>query len=159
MEGPDEDFRQDISARLSNVPVVAVTRQGQVERVVTDQDEELLVDILNYIADRATSDVRYSSVLDEGRREEVNEEEAYDLLGAIDSWASLISYAVESVYAPQSPLPRGLAGWGKKIGKALQKVVSILLTPLKLVAAGLQASGWSIGLSFPWGVSVSLNWP
>lgn len=82
------------------------------------------------------------------------------LFGSVSAWASLASYVLAAAYAPQSPLPPGLAGWGAKVQTQLQRVVQLLLAPLRTAAAFLGASTWSISVSFPWaGVQVGLGWP
>jgi hypothetical protein len=52
-----------------------------------------------------------------------------------------------------------VAGWGKKAVAALQLVVKALVTPLRLAAQAIGASNWSLGVSFPWGISVGVGWP
>jgi len=90
---------------------------------------------------------------------ELNEETAMDQLAAIDAWAALISSAVARVYAPASPWHRGVAGWAKSVAARLRWLTYLLLIPLKAVAAALGANSYSIGVSFPWGISVGLSWP
>ena len=97
--------------------------------------------------------------LEHGGWESLDAESAMDQLAAIDAWAALISSAVARVYAPASPWHRKVAGWAKSVAARLRWLTNLLLTPLKAVASALGASSYSIGISFPWGVSVGLNWP
>jgi hypothetical protein len=120
----------------------------------------LLETVLFDISLAAQRDLDASPLLQEGTREDLSEEDAWTLLGAVDSWASVASYAVSSVYAPQSPVPRGLAGWAKDIGEKLRHIVDMLKEAVVWAAKRLVGiNGISIGASFPWGVSVSFNWP
>jgi hypothetical protein len=96
----------------------------------------------------------------EQRAGELGEDDpALQLLAGVNAWASLISGAVAYTYAPASPWPRRLTGWGQKIAGRLQWLTNLLLRPLAAAGRALGASSWSISLSFPWGVSVGLNWP
>jgi len=49
-----------------------------------------------------------------------------------------------------------LAGWAKAIGEKVREVAHLLIPPLKAVAGFLHAISFSIGVAFPWGVSVSV---
>jgi hypothetical protein len=159
MNGATSDIRAAVANDLLEISTVRAAAEGSVNRTIEESDELILEQILQRIADVANADVTTSDMLREGRRENLSQDEAFTLFGAIDQWASVASYAVASVYAPQSPIPRGLAGWAAKIGETLRHIASILMKPLEWVAHALNASGWSIGASFPWGISVSLNWP
>jgi hypothetical protein len=98
--------------------------------------------------------------VDRGWEDELSESGGLDLLGAVEAWAGLASATVGRLYAPASPWPRRqLAGWAKSIAKRLRQLTNLLLTPLRAAANALGASSYSIGLNFPWGVSVALNWP
>ena len=136
MDGPSEDFRAYLVQ--------------QAERV---ESEDQLEDLLGEIEKSAERDVS-----GEGDVSEYNAEQATDLLAAVQSWSTVISDTMARFSAPSSPWRQGLAGWGKSLLRRLQRIVRILLTPLRLAAKTLQASSYSIGLNFPWGVSVSLTW-
>jgi hypothetical protein len=86
------------------------------------------------------------------------DDDAQDLLAACQSWASVASYAVGGFYAPASPWPRSVAGWGKRAVAKLQRVVALLTSPLAKAQSGLNATGYSVGVSFPWGISISFDW-
>jgi hypothetical protein len=56
------------------------------------------------------------------------------------------------------PWPQGFAGLKKSVGEKLREIVDALRGVLVAIAKSLRATSWSIGVSFPWGVSVSLSW-
>ena len=162
MDGPSEQFRSSVTTSLQRIPTVKQAGQwwNPLPRSISHRDEAILETVLNDIAEAARQDVEASPLLREERRGDLTEEEAWTLLGAVDSWASVASYAVSSVYAPQSAIPRGLAGWAKDIGEKLQRVVQMLKSAVATAARRLVGvNGLSIGVSFPWGVTVQLNWP
>lgn len=130
MYGPDDDFRADVGARAEQI-----------------DNEEALEHLLADIEDRVASDVEH----DDGGDPE-------DDLAAIQTWASVASYAAARFYAPASPWPRSVAGWSQKAVARLQRIASTLSAPLRRVAAALSAVSFSIGVSFPWGISISLGW-
>jgi hypothetical protein len=142
MDGPSATL-------LLQIPILL----ADVSDLVDDSAEGRLTDALGVIETELGSD------LAGGWDETLDEDAAFDLLGAIDSWASLISGAVARIYAPASPFKPGFGGWSKAIGKRLRWLTNLLLAPLRTVANVLNASSYSIGLNFPWGVSVGLNWP
>jgi hypothetical protein len=159
MIGATHQIRTQVVDELMQIYSVSAAHEGDTVRVINETEEQALGGILERLADAVQVDVTTSSILRAGDPEVLSEEQAFGLFGAVDQWASVASYAVASLYAPQSPLPRGLAGWASKIGEILQRIASILIFPLQVVARALGASSWSIGASFPWGISVSLNWP
>ena len=61
--------------------------------------------------------------------------------------------------APGSPFPFRLAGWGEKAVGKLRGIADRLKPKLQVVAQKIGADSVSIGVSFPWGVQVSLSWP
>jgi hypothetical protein len=88
-----------------------------------------------------------------------DEDEATALLAAVDAWASLASHAVAQFYAPASPWPgRGFEGWSKRVVERLRKIASMLRGALEVAVRALNAVGFSIGVSFPWGISISVGW-
>ena len=135
MEGPSEEFRHHTAERIA-----ALERENDVDS------------LLGAVAELAEVDARDMGPLDE--------DGAADVLAAVESWAALASNVVAGYYAPASVFRfrGGLAGWAKGIAKHLRKIAKILLTPLQAAASALGADSWSIGVGFPWGVSVSLTW-
>jgi hypothetical protein len=149
MDGPNDGLRADIIAELG--PTRRTDFAG------TDLDAEgVLLNVLARIELGALEDVAVSRYRDGA---EMSTDEGWDLLAGIEAWAGLASAAVGQVYAPASPWPRSTSGWGKKAIAALQRVVKVLLTPLQVAAKALGASSWSVGVGFPWGLSISLSWP
>ena len=141
MDGPSDELRSRIDEELRD------------SRGSPDEEAELrLMDVLEDIERMLQEDVG-AFTGDIG-----SVERALSELGAIEAWAALVSNAVGWIYAPASPYPRRLAGWAKTIAERLRWLVGLLLGPLSAVARTLGVSTYSIGLSFPWGVSVSLGW-
>jgi hypothetical protein len=79
-------------------------------------------------------------------------------LAAVESWASVASYAVGRFYGPASPWPRNVAGWGKKAAGRLRGIANTLAAILRSIIGSVGATGFSIAVGFPWGVSIALNW-
>jgi len=93
----------------------------------------------------------------------LTEDEGLGELAAIEAWASLASDAVLALYAPGSwnLLRRNghhVAGWSREAAERLRAIAGALMNQLAAVAALLRAVGFSIGVSFPWGISVSISW-
>jgi hypothetical protein len=83
--------------------------------------------------------------------------QANALIAAADEWTSLASYICCRVYAPASPMPRRLLKWGRKVAELLRFICSLIELPIRSAALFLGASGWSVAVNFPWGVSISLE--
>jgi hypothetical protein len=167
MEGPSDDFRASILEEIT-------TARAQVLGATDEDAENALVRSLAAIEERLVADVAESSRLNElraviGAREAAAdhrpgphadlEATGWDLLAAVQAWAGLASAVVAQVYAPASPWPRSIAGWGKKATAAIQKVTKLLLGPLQVAAKAVGAGSWSISVGFPWGVSIGVGWP
>jgi len=143
MNGPSEELRSQIRSRIDEI---AVTLPNE-PRNVTPQIEDRLAGILNDISIALGNDAVGG------------DDDPQNLLDATNEWAGLLSYAVSRVYAPASPWPIGLGGWGRAPVKALQRGAGQLQTPLTQAATALRANGFSVSVGFPWGVSVGLSWP
>ena len=142
MNGPSDEFRSGMFESLVSVADAADDEaEGRLDALLHD---------IGGMLERDLAGDDWSVPLDE--------ELATDQLAAIDAWAALTSSAVARVYAPASPWHRKVAGWAKAIAERLRWVTGLLLTPLKAVAAALGAESYSIGLNFPWGLSVGLTW-
>ena len=114
--------------------------------------EQRLLQVLGLIQEEMNADL-------ERELPELTTDTAFEQLGAIESWASVISSAIARVDASTSPWRRKVAGWAKEVSEKIRWIAALLLAPLSAVASVLGASSWSIGLNFPWGVSVALTWP
>ncbi|MFE5709630.1 hypothetical protein ACFQ7J_02195 [Streptomyces sp. NPDC056501] len=79
-----------------------------------------------------------------------------EVLVAVEGWAALASYVVARTYAPASPMR--FPGWVRGVGIALRRIARLLTVPLNLVARALGCPTYTVGVAFPWGVSVSLDW-
>jgi hypothetical protein len=143
VNGPSEDLRSEVRFEIDEI----VAAQPNEPRNVTPQTEDRLTGILGRIADALEA-------------EPVGEDDnPQDLLDATDEWAGLISYAVSRVYAPASPWPFGLGGWGRGPVRGLRRASELLQRPLAQAATALRANGFSVSVAFPWGASVGLSWP
>jgi hypothetical protein len=131
VEGPRPELRAWVGERL--------------ERLESEEDVEAL---LSEIETEAVRDVA-SGVHGAGE----------DILAAVDAWAGLASSVVSRFYAPASPWPRSVAGWGGRAVARLRRICGVLLPALQAGANAVGASSWSVSVGFPWGISVSLTWP
>lgn len=82
-------------------------------------------------------------------------EDPYEVLGAIDAWAGLMSYVVADAYAPHSKMR--YAAWMKEVSTLLRKAADELRGALEWVVQKLHCTGFSISVGYPWGVSVGLS--
>jgi hypothetical protein len=142
MNGPSDDLRANV------FETIELTREESDTRA-----EAILAETLDRIDAQIVQD------LAEGWDDVDNEEAAFQALGVIDAWAGLASAAVAKVYAPASPWPRGFAGWSQAITQRLRELARRLNPVLQAIKQALGAVSWSIGVAFPWGISVSLTWP
>lgn len=140
MRFPDNNLRSRVSSVTSEL------------RVREDEEaEEGLYGVLGEILDELQSE------LDTARPDDL-EANAEDVISACHAWASLASHAVAAVYAPNSPFPRNMAGWGNRVIKRLEQISKILRSPLSIAARSLGAQSYSISVGFPWGVSIGFSW-
>jgi hypothetical protein len=129
----------------------------QAAAVVEESDLQKLLDEIVGEAERDL-DAAYGGY----ERAELDQERAEQLLVTVESWASLASHAVNEAYA--GPLREvgamrlRLAGWAKGVAARLTKLVALLSSYLRGAMHALQAVSFSIGVSFPGGVSVGLTW-
>lgn len=140
MNGPSMEFR------------LLIAKEARALREQTDDDvaETGLDNLLGRIVEELNIDVHESSLenLDIGD----------DLVSPCHAWASLASYAVAEVYAPNSPFPRNAAGWGQKAIHRLNQISQTLRRPLEIGKRSIGAGSYSISVGFPWGVSISFSW-
>ena len=96
MNQPSQDFRSYVAeqaVRLRELP--------------DEQAESGLDELLAVVLEQLQAEVQDVPV-------EVNEEEGEAYASSCHAWASLVSHAVAGVYAPNSPFPRNVAGWGNR---------------------------------------------
>jgi hypothetical protein len=156
VNGPDDDLRAAIAHRVD--VITERLPSGFLDPQAEEALEALLLDVEVFVRNDIEADAVVTAAETGGA--EVSESGAEDLLAAVHAWASVASYAAARIYAPSSPMRRSLAGWSKKVAGVLQRIAGILLTPLRVAAAALGASSWSITVNFPWtGVGVGLSWP
>lgn len=132
MEGPSEHLRARVGERLDTI-----------------EAEHQLEELLAEIESEAQDDVAGG----------FDGENGEDILAAVDAWAGLASTVVSRFYAPASPWPRSVAGWGRRALVRLRRICSVLLPALQAAANAVGATSWSISVGFPWGISIGLSWP
>jgi hypothetical protein len=138
MDGPDRGFRMAVGVR------------GLEARDRADEQE--IERVLDEIEEAIRRDLEQNPV-----SEAVSEEDAWNQLAAIESWAGVASNATARFYAPASPWPHNLAGWSKNAVAKLRSIANTLKSALQGVIGALQAVGFSIAVSFPWGISIGLS--
>jgi hypothetical protein len=147
-------------------------QRDSIRRVVgTVETESALEGVLADIRGMAANDLEWAN---ERSNEPLTEQEAEDLLADVEAWAGLASYVIVDFYTgfefddnavgadffrklTRSPFKLA-PGWDKSIVKRLQEIVNVLRRAMELVCKTLRAASFSIGVGFPWGVSVSLAW-
>lgn len=140
MNAPSDELRAEVSERAIGIrPQSDESADTELASLIALINERLMVEVEQNSPDRG--------------------EDSEALAAACDAWASLVSHALEQVYAPMSPFPRNRAGWGQKAIQRVQQFAATLRTPLSVAQRGLQASSYSISVGFPWGVSVGFTWP
>jgi hypothetical protein len=161
MDSPSVELRLRIAQALARMP----SPQERSEAWATDVVAGLL-DLIGRDLERAiqTDQVRRVQQAATAQRagEQVLEPDLAagdEVVATVQEWASVVSYVLGAVYGPASPMPRQLVGWAKTVTARLQRITKLLLTPLSAAAQVTGASSWSIGVGFPWGVSVGLTWP
>lgn len=131
MDGPSEEFRAYIGDQ---------TAQLETE----NQLDELLGQLESVMADDLGTGI--------------DSDDGNDLLASVNAWAGLASYVVSRFYAPASPWPRRVGGWGKRAVGRLQNVAGRLVPALRTAVGVLGATGFSISISFPWGIAIGIDW-
>lgn len=161
MTGPDEDTRQRVLLLLENLPATDALQADQAEDYAEGAlgliEESLIRDSMDDETVRQGIE-RLSREGPSAELPEIDPVEAQALLEVLNEWAALASYVSARVYGPASPMPRRLAGWGRRAIQLLQRIAATLLPGLRIAANALRAASVSIGLSFPWGVSIGLSW-
>ena len=140
MQAPSKDFRTVIAREAMRL------RESPDEAAENGIDEILLL-----VLRKLTEEI-------EAQPPEKEQEEAEALLSVCHAWASLASHAAAEVYAPNSPFPRQLAGWGSRAINRLNQISSTLRRPLDIAKQRVGAGYYSIGIAFPWGISISFTW-
>ncbi|TAL96991.1 MAG: hypothetical protein EPN69_03700 [Rhodanobacter sp.] len=122
-------------------------------RDLTDEEAESGLDgLLGMLYEQLQSELR------EGPPEQ-QERDIEEMVSSCHAWASLVSHAVAEVYAPNSPFPRKVAGWGNKAIVRLSQITATLRKPLGVAQQSLGAGSYSISVGFPWGISIGFSWP
>lgn len=159
MDGPGTDIRD---------AVISVLDGTAPPEDRTQADENLAETALRQIEDVLQADVsrdgRLGPVMEDmlaGRSMDLpglDSAEASELLAVVQEWAGLASYVTARVYGPGSPMPRKLAGWSRGAVATLQRIANLLLVGLRTAGKALGAVTVSIGVNFPWGISIGLSW-
>jgi hypothetical protein len=137
MRGPTDSFREEIAREIDAL-----------------EDENGL----NQILERVEGQVR-----EDEAGEVRSEEEALHELAAAEAWAALASDAAIALYAPGSRnlLRRkghDLAGWSTSAVERLRKIAAALRDKLGTAAGLLKGIVFSVGVTFPWGIAISISW-
>lgn len=111
--------------------------------------EAELVGVLDEIATAAESDLKQVAGMRDG---------GHELVSAIETWASVASYATTRFYfeGPESIFKGG--GFSKNVVSSLQRHAKTYSGYLRSALAGTGASSFSIAVGFPFGLSVGLTW-
>ncbi|NGO73532.1 hypothetical protein [Streptomyces boncukensis] len=133
MEHPNEKFRDQIKEHLKS----------------DEPPDARAENALRLIAEELRSEVHAEQLQPE-------EGQGQDAFSVVDSWASLVSFAVGSVYAPQSPFPR--PGWSRGVSEMLSHIVELLSQCLKRLRGLSAPTSWAIVVTFPWGLSLEVSW-
>ena len=91
MNGPGHDVRNEVFRRAESVK----------------SEEEFEARVLAYIEQQLQREDPDSSSAED-------EDDSDEMRGAVESWLSLVTQASLMFYAPASPWPRSVAGWGQK---------------------------------------------
>ncbi|HSS34624.1 MAG TPA: hypothetical protein VLL27_15230 [Solirubrobacterales bacterium] len=134
-----EEYRDDFEQRASSVRVEAELEDllGSIGAAAMDE----LTPLAEKAEDRSTAE---------------------ELLISVEAWASLASYACTKFYfeGPNevgTPLRR-LGGWGKGVVSMLTDLVKRFGQMLSRAMHAIGATSYSVGVSYPFGVSVGLSW-
>ena len=138
MDGPDLGFRAALGSR--GLQARERADEAELERVLGDIEEAIRRDLEQSAPTQALS-----------------EQDAWNQLAAIESWAGVASSATARFYAPASPWPHSLAGWSKNAVARLRSIANTLKPALQAILGALRAVGFSIAVSFPWGISIGLS--
>lgn len=146
MQGPDNAYRANVARMIDGL-----SQQEDPERGL----EEILSGILAGVGNDPPALL-------------ASEGDAYNELAAVETWVSLASHAVQAVYAPSSPSfidrfkknkgQEKLAGWTKVAANKLRQIAEKVRESLRRVAQFLKGVSFSVGVNFPWGVSISVAW-
>lgn len=143
MNGPDKGFRAEFGY--------------QAEQLRGSDDEEALEAALERIEEEILRDLDTGDDRGADAGRQLSEADAWDQLAAIESWASVASGTVARFYGPASPWPRSVSGWSKKAAARLRSIANVLKHALQQVVNSLHAVGFTIGVSFPWGISIGVS--
>lgn len=141
MQGPQDAIRARMAVRADHADA-----EEDVETALAEIEDLLTADL--------GSDVQPVAEGDTAARTEAGWSE----LTALHQWAALASYACARFYAPASPWPKNLAGWGQAVATRLQRIAHAIGTRLQAVGKQLGVTSVSVSVNYPWGISLSLNW-
>jgi len=159
VDGPNRDVRDAVISLLDETAPPEDRTQADESRA-----EAALQRIEEVLRADVSGDERLGPVMEEvlaGHSvdlPDIDGVEANELLAVVQEWAGLASYVSARVYGPGSPMPRKLAGWSRKAVATLQRIANLLLVGLRTAGKALGAATVSIAVSFPWGISIGLNW-
>jgi hypothetical protein len=135
--GPTDQFRRHVWGSAEDV-----------------DSEDALSELLDEIEEQIRADIA-------GSADQLAAGVPNDQLAAAESWASVASYPMARLSAPASPWGRKgrrVAGWGTPAIGRLRSTANTLSAALQPIAPAVGATSFSIGVSFPWGIQISLSW-
>lgn len=112
MRQPDDNFRGWVASAVENV-----------------QTEDQLDNVLAEIEGQIEASLG-------------QEHEPEQTLDAVFQWASVASYPIARFYAPASPWPKNVAGWGQKAVTRLRRIAGLLTSGLRAAMAALGAASF-----------------
>jgi hypothetical protein len=118
-------------------------------------DEERLGEVLAAISEAAEAELERQF----GDWEPSDPDDGHGMVSAVEAWASVMSYATTCFYAegPES-IFRGGGFDMKNVTSRLQDTVKKLVPYVEKAYHVTGASGFSISIGFPLGISVGLSW-
>jgi hypothetical protein len=128
------------------------------DRAVSVAEEWQVEALLEEIVRRAEDDLASEF----GPPEALPADRAEELLVDVETWAALASHVTLEAYAGPvrelGAMHLSRAGWARGVGAQLTKLARLLTGYLIAARNAIGAVGFSIGVGFPAGVSVALNW-
>lgn len=121
----------------------------EVEQARANESEQELSEVLSGISSAAAGDLE---------RHLAESDSAEEAVAAAHAWASVHSYAISRFYyeGPESLWRRG--GFAKRVTRELQEAAKTFESYLTVVVKAVGASGFSVSVGFPFGISIALEW-
>jgi hypothetical protein len=121
----------------------------RVEAVRDAGSENELASLLDEIGEEAARDLEQVVGTGDG---------GYELVVAVEAWASLASYATTRFYFEGPESIRRLGGFSKDVVSSLQRHAQTYSAYLRRALQATHATSFSIAVGFPFGLSLGLAW-